>query len=184
MGIQEQLGCTFVIVTHDQEEAMTVSSRIAVMNQGEIAQVAPPETIYETPSSRYVADFIGDVNIIEGRVAATDQNSVSLDWQEGQPALRATSGPNLTAGQTAWISVRPEKVAIGKEQPTADNAISGKVHDIAYLGNISTYHVALANGQIVKAQRPNRNRAGQREITWDDTVWVSWAADAGVVLAE
>jgi len=89
MGIQEKLGCTFVIVTHDQEEAMTVSSRIAVMDQGEIAQVAPPEAIYETPSSRYVADFIGDVNIIEGRVAAADQDVVTLDWQEGQPAIKA-----------------------------------------------------------------------------------------------
>ncbi len=184
MGIQEKLGCTFVIVTHDQEEAMTVSSRIAVMDQGEIAQVAPPEAIYETPSSRYVADFIGDVNIIEGRVAAADQDVVTLDWQEGQPAIKAAPNPNLTNGQTAWVSVRPEKINIGKDQPTADNAVSGKVHDIAYLGNVSTYHVELANGQIVKAQEPNRNRAGQRTISWGDTAWVSWSADAGAVLVE
>ena len=184
MGIQEQLGCTFVIVTHDQEEAMTVSSRIAVMDQGEIAQVAPPETIYEAPTSRYVADFIGDVNIIEGRVIETTGNVLSLVWQEGEQTLRAESEQSFSKDQQAWISVRPEKVSISKDRPDADNSVSGKVLDIAYLGNVSTYHVELANGQVIKAQEPNLSRAGQRKIVWDDTVWVSWARDAGVVLTK
>jgi len=182
MGIQEQLGCTFVIVTHDQEEAMTVSSRIAVMDQGEIAQVAPPETIYEAPTSRYVADFIGDVNIMQGNVSQVDGDDVSLAWHEDQAPLRAATGRGFSVGQQAWLSVRPEKVAISETQPQADNSVSGKVLDIAYLGNISTYHVELANGQVIKAQEPNLNRAAQRKIAWNDTIWVSWSRDAGVVL--
>lgn len=184
MGIQEQLGCTFVIVTHDQEEAMTVSSRIAVMDQGKIAQVAPPETIYEAPASRYVADFIGDVNILEGRVSETTGSTLSLAWQEGEQALLVETDQSFTKDQQAWVSVRPEKVSISKLQQESENSVSGKVLDIAYLGNISTYHVELANGQVIKAQEPNLSRAGQREIAWDDTVWVSWARDAGVVLAK
>ena len=184
MGIQEQLGCTFVIVTHDQEEAMTVSSRIAVMDQGEIAQVAPPETIYEAPASRYVADFIGDVNIIEGRVETISADEISLAWQEGEQALRAEAKQSFNKDQQAWISIRPEKVSISKERQDADNSVSGKVLDIAYLGNVSTYHVELANGQVIKALEPNLSRAAQREIAWEDAVWVSWALDAGVVLTK
>ena len=184
MGIQEQLGCTFVIVTHDQEEAMTVSSRIAVMKQGEIAQVAPPETIYETPSSRYVADFIGDVNIIEGRVAEVAGNVISLDWQEGEHPLQGRADKPLTQGATAWLSVRPEKVGIYKDRPSTENAVSGKVLDIAYLGNVSTYHVELQNGQVIKAQETNAGRSFNRGIEWEQTVWVGWATDAGLVLAQ
>ena len=184
MGIQEQLGCTFVIVTHDQEEAMTVSSRIAVMKQGEVAQVAPPEIIYEAPSSRYVADFIGDVNIIEGHVGATNGKAVSLDWQEGEPALQALADGTFSPGTTAWLSVRPEKVGIYKERPATENAVSGKVLDIAYLGNVSTYHVELQNGQVIKAQETNAGRSANREIEWEQAVWVGWATDAGLVLAE
>jgi len=159
MGIQEQLGCTFVIVTHDQEEAMTVSSRIAVMDQGKIAQVAPPETIYEAPASRYVADFIGDVNILEGRVSETTGSTLSLAWQEGEQALLVETDQSFTKDQQAWVSVRPEKVSISKVQQESENSVSGKVLDIAYLGNISTYHVELANGQVIKAQEPNLSRA-------------------------
>ncbi len=182
MGIQEQLGCTFVIVTHDQEEAMTVSSRIAVMKQGEIAQVAPPEQIYEAPASRYVADFIGDVNIIEGHVSAGGESRMSLSWREGEPELVVETGIGLPRGETAWLSLRPEKVSIATTRPETDNALQGKVLDIAYLGNVSTYHVELANGQVVKAQETNAGRSGNRGITWDDQVWVGWSAEAGVVL--
>lgn len=183
MGIQEQLGCTFVIVTHDQEEAMTVSSRIAVMKQGEIAQVAPPEEIYEAPASRYVADFIGDVNIIEGRVDETNGVDTALDWLEGEPPLRAVSSRALAPGSTAWLSVRPEKVGIYKDRPSTDNAVAGKVLDIAYLGNVSTYHVELSNGQVIKAQETNAGRSANRGIEWEQTVWVGWSADAGMVLS-
>jgi len=184
MGIQEQLGCTFVIVTHDQEEAMTVSSRIAVMKQGEIAQVAPPEEIYEAPSSRYVADFIGDVNIIEGRVSGSNAKTVSLEWEENASPLTAMAEQDYAIGSTAWISVRPEKVGIFKEQPKTDNAVTGKVLDIAYLGNVSTYHVELPNGQVIKAQETNAGRSANRGIEWEQDVWVGWSTDAGLVLSE
>lgn len=184
MGIQEQLGCTFVIVTHDQEEAMTVSSRIAVMDQGEIAQVAPPETIYEAPASRYVADFIGDVNIIEGRVSTTKENAVFLDWHENEVSLSALSDQSFTIGSTAWLSVRPEKIQIYKEPPQTNNAIAGKVLDIAYLGNVSTYHVELSNGQVIKAQETNAGRSANRGIDWEQSVWVGWSTDAGIVLSQ
>jgi putrescine transport system ATP-binding protein len=184
MEIQEQLGCTFVIVTHDQEEAMTVSSRIAVMKQGEIAQVAPPEVIYEAPSSRYVADFIGDVNIIEGHVTSTTGQHMTLSWLEGEPDLTVETDFAMENGATAWLSVRPEKLSIAKERPDADNTLKGKVIDIAYLGNVSTYHVELANGQVVKAQETNAGRLANRAIGWDDDVWVGWFAAAGAVLTE
>lgn len=184
MEIQERLGCTFVIVTHDQEEAMTVSSRIAVMKQGEIAQVAPPETIYEAPSSRYVADFIGDVNLIEGRISASDNTKISLSWQNGEPPLSAQTDQSLPDGTKIWLSVRPEKVGIFTERPTTENTVAGKVLDIAYLGNVSTYHVRLANGQVIKAQQTNAGRSANRGIDWEQDVWVGWSGEASVVLLE
>lgn len=182
MGIQEQLGCTFVIVTHDQEEAMTVSSRIAVINQGEIAQVASPEIIYEAPCSRYVADFIGDVNIIEGQVQNSENGLITLTSTGGDMTLRATGIRGFAPGTTGWLTVRPEKISIFRDQPQTDNAVSGTVLDIAYLGNVSTYNVALADGQIIKAQETNAGRSANRGIEWDQQVWLGWSADAGLVL--
>lgn len=183
MNIQETLGTTFVIVTHDQEEAMTVSSRIAVMNNGEIAQVAPPTDLYEQPSSRFVADFIGEVNIIEGRCAPAARGGISLAWNEGSDDLRIVSDATPPIGTTAWLALRPEKVGIAETRPEGtDNAVQGEVIDIAYLGNITTYHVELPTGAIIKAQESNLQRVANRGITWEDTVWVHWSADAGVLL--
>ena len=183
MEIQETTGTTFVIVTHDQEEAMTVASRVAVMDQGKLMQVATPDRIYETPNSVYVADFIGDVNIIAGRAMAQGDESYRIDWAEGQPPLSATSAINLTNGQGCHLAIRPEKVAISAERPAdAINAIQGKVHDIAYLGNLSTYYVELANGTIMKAQTANTRRISRRSFTWEDPVWLSWTATAAVLL--
>ncbi len=183
MNIQETLGTTFVIVTHDQEEAMTVSSRIAVMRAGELAQVATPTDLYERPETRFVADFIGEVTVLEGRVTTASRGGVGLAAMEDAPDLRVMTEDTPPAGTTAWLALRPEKVSISAARPDgADNALSGKVLDIAYLGNISTYHVELANGTIIKAQESNRQRADRRGITWEDTVWVTWEEDAGVLL--
>ena len=183
MEIQETTGTTFVIVTHDQEEAMTVASRVAVMDQGRLMQVATPDRIYETPNSVYVADFIGDVNIIDGWVMAQGDESYQIDWADGQPPLSATSAIRLTNGQGCHLVIRPEKVAISAERPAdAVNAIQGKVHDIAYLGNLSTYYVELANGTIIKAQTANTRRISRRSFTWEDPVWLSWTATAAVLL--
>ncbi len=185
MDIQEKTGTTFVIVTHDQEEAMTVASRVAVMNDGKLVQVATPDRLYETPNSVYVADFIGDVNIIEGHATATGEETYRIDWGEGREPLTAKSAQPFSAGQACHLAIRPEKVTITAERPTdADNAVQGRVHDIAYLGNLSTYHVELPDGTIIKAQSANTRRIARRSFTWEDTVWLSWTATAGVLLAE
>ncbi len=183
MDIQEKTGTTFVIVTHDQEEAMTVASRVAVMDNGRMIQVDTPDRIYEMPNSVYVADFIGDVNIIEGAVAAKDGDKVAIAWAEGQPPLNATPASAVSVGTKVHFAIRPEKVAIATEKPEGRaNAIPGKVHDIAYLGNISTYKVEVAGGLMIKAQVANERRLARRNITWEDDVWLSFTDTAGVVL--
>ncbi|MCB1332127.1 MAG: ABC transporter ATP-binding protein [Roseivivax sp.] len=278
MDIQEKTGTTFVIVTHDQEEAMTVASRVAVMDEGRLVQVATPEVIYEAPNSRYVADFIGDVNLIDGTARArpaapasapaapapapaaapkpapqpakaevpppaaqgdrapqpnamgewlhdkvfsgilgprsdkpgqpaapapvaggeseapaprpapsatptpVKPGGIEIVWAEGQPPLIAANGDTAMVGKAVTLALRPEKIAISKERPDAANVLVGKVIDIAYLGNISTYNVQLANGMIVKAQMANTRRIARRDITWEDDVFISFTETAGVVL--
>lgn len=182
MDIQEKTGTTFVIVTHDQEEAMTVASRVAVMDHGKIVQVATPAEIYETPNSTYVADFIGDVNLIEGKAGAKDGDKLAISWGEGLPDIIGTPQTDFDKGQTVHFAIRPEKVAITHDKPTNPVAFRGKVLDIAYLGNLSTYHVELPNGQIIKAQTANNRRISRRGFTWEDKVWVSWTDTAGVLL--
>ena len=182
MDIQEKTGTTFVIVTHDQEEAMTVASRVAVMDHGQIIQADTPARIYENPNSVYVADFIGDVTIIEG-TATRDGAGYRIDFAEGQPALYAETDVTLTDGQRAYLAIRPEKVSITAEKPEDKrNALHGKILDIAYLGNLSTYHVELPNGQIVRAQTANTRRLSRRSFTWEDEVWLSWTDTAAVLL--
>lgn len=185
MDIQETTGTTFVIVTHDQEEAMTVASRVAVMDEGRIIQVATPAAIYEYPNSLYVADFIGDVNIIEGLASPSGEEQYNLSWTESQPPIIAASQATFSEGQKAHLAIRPEKIRISTDKPEdAVNAMQGKVLDIAYLGNLSTYHVELSGGQIIKAQTANTRRLARRDITWEDPVWISWSATAGVMLAQ
>jgi putrescine transport system ATP-binding protein len=182
MDIQEKTGTTFVIVTHDQEEAMTVATRVAVMDEGRIMQVATPDRIYETPNSVYVADFIGDVNILRRTARPSGDGMYDIVQSEGAPALVAKSERAFAEDQTCFLAIRPEKVSISVEMPAADNTLQGKILDIAYLGNLSTYHVELADGQIIKAQTANTRRISRRSFTWEDPVWVSWTATAGVML--
>lgn len=185
MDIQEKTGTTFVIVTHDQEEAMTVASRVAVMDHGKLIQVATPADIYEMPNSVYVADFIGDVNIVQGKARAAADGKHQIHWAEGQPAIQATGPADLAEGAEVSFAIRPEKVSISGDRPTdVANAIQGTVDDIAYLGNISTYHVRTANGQIIKAQAANNRRLSRRSFTWEDPVWLSFTETAGVVLTD
>ena len=188
MDIQQTLGTTFLIVTHDQEEAMTVSDRIAVMDKGEIMQVATPAEIYEAPNSRYVADFIGDINIVEGRLEtvekvaegalATVVCTSGLRVVVDQPACKAEPGAPVA------FAIRPEKVRIGSEPPadTSVNALSGEVWDIGYLGDFSVFIVKLADGSTFRAAQANTHRLVDRPITVDDKVWLSWPVDAGLVL--
>ena len=183
MDIQEKTGTTFVIVTHDQEEAMTVASRVAVMDEGRIMQVATPEVIYEAPNSVYVADFIGEVNIISGTTKPSADDKFQVVWSDDHAPLMAASEHSFSEGQKCHLAIRPEKISITpKKLSGAVNAMRGKVLDIAYLGNLSTYHVELINGQIIKAQTANTRRIARRDITWEDEVWVSWNATAGVLL--
>ncbi|MDG2339709.1 MAG: TOBE domain-containing protein, partial [Paracoccaceae bacterium] len=174
---------TFVIVTHDQEEAMTVASRVAVMDHGQLMQVATPDKLYEYPENIYVAGFIGDVNLIQGKAEPKGEGKYLIHWSEGETALNATTDIEMVNGQDCTVAIRPEKVTISAERPTdAANAVQGKIIDIAYLGNLSTYYVKLANGQMVKAQTANTRRLSRRTFTWEDDVWLSWTATAGVVL--
>ncbi len=185
MDIQESLGTTFVIVTHDQEEAMTVASRVAVMDHGKIAQVETPNRIYEHPNSRYVADFIGEVNLIEGMASNNGSETVSIAWAERADPIAAKTAKDITNGSSVTFAIRPEKVLVSAEKPAnAANSIEGEVHDIAYLGNISTYHVKLPTGQIMKSQITNASHEASTHHTWEDKVWLSWTDTAGVVLTE
>jgi putrescine transport system ATP-binding protein len=188
VNIQEKLGTSFIIVTHDQEEAMTVSTRIGVMNVGVLAQVDTPADLYENPKSKFVADFIGDVNMIEGSIS-------KLQSKAGDEFIEFTSdtGSKLIArcesecniGDKASLAIRPEKITISKQPDSkAENQVTGKVDDIAYIGNLSTYYVRLENGAIIKAQEANRRRISNREITWEDDVWLSWTPGGGVILAQ
>jgi len=184
IDLQQRLGLTFVIVTHDQEEAMTVADRIAVMDQGRIIQVATPAEIYEQPNSRYVADFIGDINLIEGRVTSTFDRTVRMESSETGAVVEVAQTTDAQKGDPAWFAIRPEKVAISLDPPPegAVNAVSGEVWDIAYLGDVSIYHVRLPTGATIKATVTNRTRLVERPISWDDRVWLTWSRDGGVVL--
>ena len=183
MDIQEKTGTTFVIVTHDQEEAMTVASRVAVMDQGQLIQVETPEVIYEQPNSVYVADFIGDVNLIPGSVLELGEGA-ALAWSEGKAPLLGQPGASLAKGQNATFAIRPEKIAISADEPQdRHNRVQGKILDIGYLGNLSTYHVELPEGPVIKCEVGNRSRVERRDFTWEDEVWLSWSDTAGLVLA-
>ena len=183
MDIQEKTGTTFVIVTHDQEEAMTVASRVAVMDHGKIIQVATPAGIYETPNSVYVADFIGDVNLIEGSATPGTDGSVEIGYAEGVAPIKAKTTTDIHKDQKVWFAIRPEKIIVGTEpDPDRVNQLHGKIEDIGYLGNVSTYHVRLNTGELMSAQMTNSRRLARRDFTWEDDVWLSFTDTAGVVL--
>jgi len=183
MGLQQRLGMTFLIVTHDQEEAMVTADRIAVMRAGQIAQMGRPAEVYEAPNSVYVADFIGDVNLFEGKVASADGTLVRLATADCPEGFVVDGDDPVGAGSTAWLAVRPEKIAIHLDPPaTGPNRLAGKVADIGYLGDWTTYVVEIAPGRTVRAARANTSRVVERPVDWDDEVWLTFAPDAGVVL--
>ncbi|MDQ0315251.1 ABC transporter ATP-binding protein [Amorphus orientalis] len=181
--LQVELGMTFLIVTHDQEEAMTVADRIAVMDQGAIRQVATPSEIYEQPSSRYVADFIGDINIVEGRIEP-GANGVTRLVAPDSGLVIETEQTLDEIPETAWYAIRPEKLRVSLDEPSeaSVNTVSGEIWDIAYLGDVSIYHVKLDDGTVVRATTANTTRLVERPISWDDRVWLSWDRTAGIIL--
>jgi putrescine transport system ATP-binding protein len=180
--LQRRLETTFVIVTHDQDEAMTVANRIAVMNGGKLAQVGTPVEVYERPASRWVAGFLGDVNLIEGRVTAVYPSFVMVE-REGM-RLRIAHVP--VAPGPAAVALRPEKVRIMYTVPDGafENGAAGTVTDIGYLGTTSLYKVRLDDGLVLKAAVMNEQRQSARAIHVNDRVWLSWTPDAGVLLSK
>jgi putrescine transport system ATP-binding protein len=184
MELQEKLGVTFVVVTHDQEEAMSVSDRIAVMDRGRLVQVATPSEIYEQPNSRWVAQFVGDVNLIEGRIVAAAPGETLVEAKAGG-RLKLTPVSGLKAGDEVCVALRPEKLRIEPAQAgsrAGDNSFEGKVWDIGYLGDVSIYKVRLDNGLVMQAAVANMTRMMERPIGWDDRVVLTFAPQAGVVL--
>jgi len=183
INIQEELGVTFVVVTHDQEEAMTLSSRIGVMNAGEIIQTGTPTQIYEYPNSRFVADFIGSVNLFDGRVIEDAADHLRVESAEAGCMLYIDHGVTTTADARVWVAVRPEKIEISREKPTQqENCAKAVVDEIAYLGGISIYHVTLESGKKLRITRPNRERDEAGRITWEEQIYVYWKASSALVL--
>ncbi|OLP55130.1 ABC transporter ATP-binding protein [Rhizobium rhizosphaerae] len=180
MDLQYELGLTFVVVTHDQEEAMTMSDRIAVMSHGRVIQVATPAEIYEAPNSRFVAEFIGDVNMIEGKVALEDGRSILRTAEGISVALPET----LAEGQSVALAVRPEKLKVSRQQPEGAgvHAMRGEIWDIAYFGDMTVFHVKLPSGKIVKASSLNATRGVEDPFGYDEQIWVSFEPQAGIVL--
>jgi putrescine transport system ATP-binding protein len=184
MHLKQQLGLTFMIVTHDQEEAMTVADRIGVMNHGRLMQVATAPELYEQPNSRWVADFVGDVNLIEGRVVEAGANTTVIE-SALIGRVRAGAASGAKSGDTVWVALRPEKIRLSLEQRAAtENSVSGTVRDIAYLGDLSIYKVALDSGFVMKVATANLTRVIERPISWDDRVWLTWDAAGGIVLTQ
>ena len=181
VNIQESVGITFVMVTHDQEEAMTMSTRIAVMDAGRILQVGRPHEVYEYPADRKVADFIGTANFFDGVVEKAPSGGFQFR-ANGVDVPLAVDGA-LESGALASIMVRPEKIAMSREgQPGLPNQLKGKVVEIAYLGDVSVYHVKLAGGPTVLVTNANLRHAAEPAVTWNDEVVLSWHPANAVVL--
>ena len=181
--IQETLGVTFIVVTHDQEEAMSLATRIGVMNQGEIVMVGEPTDIYEFPNSRFVAGFIGSVNMFEGVVIEDEPDHVRIRSAEAGCDIFVDHGVDCAPEQVLWWAVRPEKISLSRERPEGDaNVTRGFVEDIAYLGDMSVFQIKLDTGKYVRVTKANFLRGDPDAIKWDETVWLSWGGNSGSVL--
>jgi putrescine transport system ATP-binding protein len=199
INIQEQLGVTFVVVTHDQEEAMTLSSRMGVMNQGQIVQVGTPSDIYEFPATRFVADFIGSVNMFEGKLIEDEPDYVRIRCDDLGGVVYVNHGISSPPDATVWVAVRPEKINISRQPPSAgtgagvhqpdgsaaagENVARGTVKEIAYMGDMSIYLVQVGSGKTIRVTLPNVARHNEDRITWEETVYLSWHAESPVVLS-
>lgn len=182
--IQESLGVTFIVVTHDQEEAMTLSSRIGIMTDGEIVQVGTPHEIYEYPQSRFVADFVGSVNFFEGRVTGDHEDHVIISSPDTKTDIFVPHGISCVEGQKVAVAVRPEKVHISKA-PLGElrNTMAGIIDEVAYMGDSSVFHVMLDSSKRIRITQSNRTRSAENTLTWNDRVHIGWSDDAGVVIA-
>jgi len=186
VNIIESVGVTCVMVTHDQEEAMTMASRIAVMRQGKVLQVGTPREIYEQPNCRFVADFIGNVNLFEGQLQQTSPGRSEISSLEGVLAVtHSVCGTSDPIGTAVSVAVRPEKIHIAKSRPdVSDNLFTGKVREIAYFGSYSTFIVDMPSGKSVKITEGNTARQDEIPITWGDEVFFWWDSAAPVLLTQ
>jgi putrescine transport system ATP-binding protein len=184
MDLQDKLGITFIVVTHDQDEAMALATRIAVMNHGQVMQVGTPAEIYEFPRSRFVADFVGTMNLFEGTVSACEGGLISVRCAETGGELLVDDSGSVSVGQQVWVALRPEKVRLGKQPMNGAriNQLRGTVWELGYLGNRSTYQIKTTSGKLVTVFAQNERRTAEAAIDWSDEVFVSWSADAAVVL--
>jgi putrescine transport system ATP-binding protein len=183
-NIQYQLGTTFVVVTHDQDEAMTLASRIAVMHEGKIAQVGTPGEVYEYPANRYVAGFVGNINLIDGQVTGRANGKLQLraDALDAELAV-ACDDPSGIDGSVC-VAVRPEKITISREAPAgADrNVVKGVVRDLGYFGDQSLYRVRTKSGAVVQVSAQNLRRSSKLTVEWDDEVFLSWEVGSTILL--
>ncbi|MGB0935123.1 MAG: ABC transporter ATP-binding protein [Alphaproteobacteria bacterium] len=184
VNIQEKVGITFVMVTHDQEEAMTMSTRMAVMDEGRVRQVGTPQELYEYPNSGYVADFLGTTNMFEGIVVEDEADHVLVRSEQIGCDLYINHASSAPVGAQVSVSIRPEKIIMSKEPLPMEgrNVTKGQVDEIAYHGDISTYHIELQSGQRVLVTMPNMVRLAERPINWEDEVYLHWRPENGVVL--
>ncbi|MDA0911918.1 MAG: polyamine ABC transporter ATP-binding protein [Proteobacteria bacterium] len=187
VDIQEQTGSTFIMVTHDQEEAMTMASRIGIMSEGWLEQVSPPQEVYEFPKTRFVANFIGKSAIFEGAISEINDDSSVIDADETKCSFKLDRRIDGVEAQQIWVGLRPEKISISKTPPEdynpsqPVNTIVGKVKDIAYMGGLSTYHVESASGKRITATDFNVERNADHP-TWEDTVYLTWEPENIMVL--
>ena len=185
MDLQYKVGITFIVVTHDQDEAMALATRIAVMDHGKVVQVGTPSQIYEFPASRFVADFVGTTNLFEGTVVSCEPGVITVHCPETGCDLLVDEDGRFAPGQSVWVALRPEKIRLGKQPPAGArvNQLRGMVWELGYLGNRSTYRIKTTSGKLVTAFSQNERRTSEWAIDWSDEVFVSWDADAAVLLA-
>src|SRR5579872_589225 len=184
MDLQYKVGITFIVVTHDQDEAMALATRIAVMDHGKVVQVGTPSEIYEFPASRFVADFVGTTNLFEGTVTSCAGGLVTVHCAETGSELLVEESREYSPGHRVWVALRPEKVRLTREPAAAArvNQLRGMVWELGYLGNRSIYRIRTTSGKIVSAFAQNERRSAEMAIDWSDEVFVSFGADAAVLL--
>jgi putrescine transport system ATP-binding protein len=181
--IQQRVGITFLLVTHDQEEAMSMASRIAVMERGKIAQLGPPADVYERPDNRFVAGFLGAVNLLEARVTGFESGTATLECGEAGTALTLAHERPLVRGALVTVAIRPEKLLLGNTaNPAWANALAGTVHGVAYRGEASDVEIALTSGKVMRATIANADRQARSSLALGQKIFVGWRRDAGVVL--
>ena len=191
--LQEKVGITFIMVTHDQDEALALATRCAVMNRGLLQQVASPNDLYEFPGSRFVADFIGSVNLFEGTLTTDEPDHAAITAPELPSPIFLDHGVTGARLGTVWAAIRPEKILLRKrpegstapnlgDAPAGSNAVAGTIRQEAYLGSESVFDVEIEGGRLIKVLRSNLTRWDQEDFTLGEAVWMTWHSCSPAVL--